>query len=124
MRKKIIIAIGVLLAGLIMGNLFAKRKVKKLKEEYREAEKEKQHFLHVVKMERAILEAKEKTEEIEKYAELGEKLQKLDPLEDSDKVNDILTEFMEKNDIPCPYGDWSFESFDKFMRDPNSKLIF
>lgn len=124
MRKKIIVAICVLLAGFISGDLINRRKIKKLKEEYQKADDKKKSLLHIAKMERSILETKERAKEVKKYAQLGEKLINLNPEKDACKIEGILTEFMEENDIPCPYEDWSFESFDKFMRDPNNKLVF
>ena len=124
MHKKIIAVIGLLAVCFLTGNLLARRKGKRLKGKFRKANEEKKHSMHLAEMEKTILKAKEKTEEIEKYAQLGEKLINLDPVDDACKINDILTEFMDENKIPCPFGDWSFESFDKFMSDPNNKLTF
>lgn len=122
MNKKAMIVL--FLASVFAGIYIGENRVKRLQRKYRKADDTKKRMMYFAEMEKTILKAKEKDEETKKYAVLGEKLVNLDPETSEKQLNDTLTKFMEENKIPCPFGDWSFESFDKFMSDPNNKLTF
>lgn len=66
---------------------------------------------------------KQKEDEMKKYKKLADEISELTIGEsvDEDRLNEILTKFMEDNNIPKPWGD---RDFDEFMRDPDSKLKF
>lgn len=110
-----------------LGSLIQEVKIRRLKKKLKVLHTEEAKAMEMAAREKQILAAQEKVkqkeDEMKKYKKLADKISELTIGEsvDEDRLNEILTKFMEDNNIPKPWGD---RDFDEFMRDPDAKLKF
>lgn len=122
MMKKIL---GYILLGLSafgLGSLFQEIKIRRLKKKLSAIGTKKEILMETEARMRQILATKEKDDEIQKYEQLANSINEI-AIGDNYEVhlNCVLTEFMDNNNIPKPWGE---RDFGEFMRDPNAKLNF
>lgn len=64
-------------------------------------------------------------EEFKKEAKNNKKLsKKLAACKNSKETNKVLKKWMKKNDIKTPWEKQGYSSFDEFMKDPKSKMVY